>query len=99
MGAVGVGVAEEVGEGYGWEGVVVGVGGLVEFDHYDDDDDDDGIEYICCGVLLSIVQREGGRWISFEVVRGVVLMMTGALRQLEGFGLRLGLVLIGWNLG
>lgn len=33
VGAVGVGVAEEVGEGYGWEGVVVGEGRIVEFDH------------------------------------------------------------------
>ena len=35
VGAVGVWVAEEVGEGYGWEGVVVGVGGLEEFDHHE----------------------------------------------------------------
>lgn len=35
VGAEGVWVAEEVGEGYGGEGVVVGEGGFVEFDHGD----------------------------------------------------------------
>lgn len=30
---IGIGVAEEVGEGYGWEGIVVGIGGFVEFHH------------------------------------------------------------------
>lgn len=33
---VGVWVAQEVGEGDGGEGVVVGVGGFVEFDHFGD---------------------------------------------------------------
>lgn len=35
MGAVGIGVAQEVRKGYGGEGVVVGIGGFVEFNHYE----------------------------------------------------------------
>ena len=31
--AVGIRVAQEVGEGHGWEGIVVGIGGLEEFHH------------------------------------------------------------------
>lgn len=34
MSAVRVRVPQEVGEGHGWEGVVVGVGGFEEFHHY-----------------------------------------------------------------
>ncbi len=33
MCAVGVRVPQEVGEGHGWEGVVIGIGGLKEFHH------------------------------------------------------------------
>ena len=33
MGGEGVGVADKVGQGDGWQGVVVGVGVVEEFDH------------------------------------------------------------------
>ena len=36
MGGVGIWIAEEIGQGDSREGVVVGVGGFVEFDHFGD---------------------------------------------------------------
>lgn len=34
MRRIGIRIPQEVGEGHGGEGVVIGKGGLVEFDHY-----------------------------------------------------------------
>lgn len=51
----GIGIAEEVGEGYGGEWIVVGVGLRVEFHH-------------CCGVAEreALSSIDGGYWRTIE---------------------------------